>query len=58
MEFQKLLQWLKLGDALAVSDGSYKNDMDTSSWRILSKHDETKITAGANLVPGRAQYQS
>jgi hypothetical protein len=55
VEFQELGQWLRSGDAIAGSDGSYKDGMGTSSWRILSKHDETKIRAGANFVPGRAQ---
>jgi hypothetical protein len=32
--------------------------MGTSSWMILSKHDETQIIVGANFVPGRAQAQS
>jgi hypothetical protein len=62
VEFQDIVQWLELEDAIVVSDGSYKENMGTSSWRILNKHDETKIIAGANFVPGRAQdlssYQS
>jgi hypothetical protein len=32
--------------------------MGRASWRILSKHDETKIIAGAKFVPDRAQDQS
>jgi hypothetical protein len=41
-----------------VRDWPYKYNMGASSCRILSKHDETKIIAGANFVPGRAQDQS
>jgi hypothetical protein len=52
------VQWLGSRDTIAASDGSYKDDMGTSSWSILSKHDDTKITAGANFNTGRAQYQS
>jgi hypothetical protein len=58
LEFQELVQWLDSGDNISVSDGSYKENMGTSSWRILSKHDETKIIAGATFVPVRAQDQS
>jgi hypothetical protein len=58
VEFQDLVQWLESGDVIAVSGGSYKENMGTSSWRILKKHDETKIISGANFVPGRAQDQS
>jgi hypothetical protein len=58
VEFQELVQWVESGDAIVVSDGSYKEKMGTSSWRILSKHDETKIIPGAKFVPGRSQHQS
>jgi hypothetical protein len=54
VEFQELVQWLELGDAIVVSDGSYNADMGTSSWGALSKHNTHKIIAGANFVPGRA----
>jgi hypothetical protein len=54
VEFQELVQWLESGDAIAVSDGSYKENIGTSAWRIISKHHETKIIGGANFVPYRA----
>jgi hypothetical protein len=57
-DFQDLVQWLELGYAIAVSDGSYKENMGTSSWRILSKHDETKIIAGANFVQGEVRDET
>jgi hypothetical protein len=57
VDFQELAQWLANGDAIAASDRSYKDDLGTSSWRILSKHDQTTIIAGANFVLGRAHDQ-
>jgi hypothetical protein len=58
VDFQELVKWLESGDAITVSDKSYKEDMGTSSWWILSKRNEKNIIAGANFVPGRAHYQS
>jgi hypothetical protein len=57
-EFEEISDWIRTGDAIAVSNGSYKEHMGTSSWRIVNKHREQRLLSGANFVPGMGKYQS
>jgi hypothetical protein len=40
MELTEVVQWIRDGDTISVSDGSFKVPMGTSSWRILNRHEE------------------
>jgi hypothetical protein len=53
-----MAQWIRDGDAIAVSDGSFKIPIGTSSWRTLNRHQEKTIVTGTNLIPGRSEDQS
>jgi hypothetical protein len=58
VELTEVAQWIRDGDAIAVSDGSFKIPMGTSSCRILNRHHEQTIVTGTNFVPGRSDDQS
>jgi hypothetical protein len=58
VECEYIADWIRSGDAIAVSDGSYNDSMHTSSWRIVNKHREHHLVSGASFVPGRGKDQS
>jgi hypothetical protein len=54
--FENLVEWTQNGDAISVSDGSFKIGKGASLCRILNKYDEGNIFAGSYFVPGRAHH--
>jgi hypothetical protein len=52
------VDWIRNGYATAVIKGSYKEQMGTSSWRIVNKHRGQHLVSGPNCVPGKGKGQS
>ena len=50
-DISKIVQSLKNGTAVAVSDGSFKDEGGTAAW-IIESHDGTQRMIGRVLVPG------
>jgi hypothetical protein len=58
IKFQDLVDAIKEGRAIAISDGSHKNKWGTASWRIMSETNEAEQWAGLHVTPGRKDDQS
>jgi hypothetical protein len=58
IKFQDLVDAIKEGRAIAISDGSHKNKWGTASWRIMSDTNEDEQWAGLHVTPGRNDDQS
>jgi hypothetical protein len=58
IKFQDLVDAIKEGWAIAISDGSHKNKWGTSSWRIISDTSKDEQSAGLHVTPGRKDDQS
>ena len=54
---QALVDAIANGCAIAVSDGSFKDEYGTAGWTIRGDTDDVFIT-GSNITPGDGQYQS
>jgi hypothetical protein len=58
IKFQDLVDAIKEGWAIAISDGSHKNKWGTASWRIMSDTNEDEQCTGLHVTPGRKDDQS
>jgi hypothetical protein len=58
INFQYLVDAIKEGQSIAISDGSHKNKWGTSSWQIMSNTNEDEKWAGHHVTPGRKDDQS
>jgi len=52
-----LIQAIRTGKAMAVSDGSYRDQHGAAAWTIKSETDMNRLT-GAGLTPGYPEDQS
>jgi hypothetical protein len=53
----ELAQAIIDGDAIAVSDGSFKEDYGTAGWTLRGQDDDIFMT-GVNVTPGKSSTQS
>jgi hypothetical protein len=58
IKFQDLVDAIKEGRAIAISDGSHKKKWGTASCRIIADTKEAERWAGLHVTPGRRDYQS
>jgi hypothetical protein len=58
IKFQDLVDSIKEGQDIAISDGSHKNNWGTLSWRIMADNNEGEQWAGLHVTPGRKDDQS
>jgi hypothetical protein len=58
VKFQDLVDAIKEGRDIAVSDGSHKNKWGTASWRIMEDTNEAEQWAGLHVKPGRKDDHS
>jgi hypothetical protein len=58
IKFQDLVDAIKEGRAIAISDGYHKNKWGTASWRIMSDTNEAKQWEGLHVTPWRKDDQS
>jgi hypothetical protein len=58
IKFQAMVDAIKEGWAIAISDGSHKNKWGISSWKIMSDTNEAEQWAGLHVTPGRKDDQS
>jgi hypothetical protein len=58
IQFQDLVDAIKEGRAIAISDVSHKNKWGKASWRIMSDTNEAEKWAGLHITPGRKDDQS
>jgi hypothetical protein len=57
IKFQDLVDAIKEGRAIAISDGSHKNKWGTASWRIMSETNEAEQWAGLHVTQRRKDDQ-
>jgi hypothetical protein len=58
IKFQDLVDSIKEGWAIAISDGSHKNKWGTASWRIMADSNKAEQWAGLHVTPGINDDQS
>jgi hypothetical protein len=58
IKFQDMVDAIKEGWAIAISDGSHKNKWVTASWRIMAATNKAEQWAGLHVRPGRKDDQS
>jgi hypothetical protein len=58
IKFQDLVDAIKEGRDIAISDGSHKNKWGTASWQIMSDTNEAEQWAGLHVTPGIKDDQS
>jgi hypothetical protein len=58
IKFQDLVDAIKEGCAIEISNGSHKNKWGTASLRIIADTNEAEEWAGLHVTPGRKDDQS
>jgi hypothetical protein len=58
IKFQDLVDAIKEGRAISISNGSHKKKWGTASWIIMSDINEAEQCAGLHVTPGRKDHQS
>jgi hypothetical protein len=58
IKFHDLVDAIKEGRAIAISDGSHKNKWGSVSWRIMADTNEDEQWAGLHVKPGRNDDES
>jgi hypothetical protein len=53
IKFQDLVEAIKEGRVILISDGSHKIEWGTASWRILADTNEWEQWAVIHVTPGR-----
>jgi hypothetical protein len=58
IKFQYLVDTIKEGRAIAISDGSHKSKWVKASWRIMADTNEDEQWSGLHVTPGRKDDKS
>jgi hypothetical protein len=56
--FQDLAEAIECSEPIGISDGSFKDNMETAAWRLFDINLENQQWTGQLLVPGQSSNQS